>query len=44
MSSFTKPTHGNVGRISSPINRIRNLVRRLNKQARERAELDASAA
>jgi len=39
MSRFTKPVFGNVGRLGSPINRVRNLQRRLNKQARERADL-----
>lgn len=38
MSTFTKPAHGNVGRLASPINRIRNLIRRLNKQARAKKE------
>lgn len=44
MSTFTKPAHGNVGRLASPINRVRNLVRRLNKQARDRkAEAESEA-
>lgn len=34
MSRFTKPTHGNVRSIgSTPINSVRNLQRKLNRQA-----------
>jgi hypothetical protein len=34
MARFTQPTQGNCARIGSPVNSVRNLQRKLNRQAR----------
>lgn len=42
MSRFTQPEHGNAPRVGSPVNAVKNLQRKLNRQARKaRAEADA---
>lgn len=35
MTRFCQPTKGNCARLGSPVNSIKNLQRKLNRQARE---------
>lgn len=36
MARFAKPDHGNTKRPGSPVNSVKNLQRKLNRQARDR--------
>lgn len=38
MKRFTQPDDGNCGRIGSPLNGVKNLQKKLNRQARKAKE------
>lgn len=38
MSRFMQPTHGNTQRLGCPVNSVKNLQRKLNRQARARKD------